>query len=635
MKKIFSLKTRFLRFGAIFLIAAFAFTSCGSPSGGGSGDEFPYGGDINGYPAGPGGQGQGGPGGQGQGGSGGQGQAGNQGGQQQGPGGGGYTSDVSLTNTTWLFEKLEQEDNYCTDEHKTGSSSDDDVENTNVQTLTTIEEWTEDKNETVNNETKTKYYMHIDKDNKVYVGTMLWKESYTRSVKVKKERLSDGSVYSTEIEGTEKITKTNTGNKVYRPFAIGRLEKDSDLSFTFDYTNNNEEAPKFSNSGSNSSYYPYADPYDVSAQTSDNSADFPEIVKRFLTIYRDTENTKNDKLHYMGLLNPRGYVVATKNGSTLKLEYNEAESRCEQLTPEGYPCGNVFYNKQYSVWSATELKEEMLHVAELVKDETLLKDKEFVEFFDEYIVKDTEYNQPIIPVYDYFKFGADTVLRSSVNYLGNGYFCVNDPSTTNYSDNPENTYVISKDNGKYFLATYIYTKNYNKNAGGFTYTVYDFTAEEGKEPDFNKFNYSDSSYVVNDKFIKAADLIYDNPDFFGQNEYQDQPDFVDGKEWYKQVAVWKDANGNKFECTGITTWEYYEERKGMQEYELTLGDASGEVQNIAALSEDNYLILLDEKSVLLKDNKDQTIEITDGENKYTLTYDSRFGYAEDTGSGDE
>ena len=73
----------------------------------------------------------------------------------------------------------------------------------------------------------------------------------------------------------------------------------------------------------------------------------------------------------------------------------------------------------------------------------------------------------------------------------------------------------------------------------------------------------------------------------------------------------------------------------MQEYELTLGDASGEVQNIAALSEDNYLILLDEKSVLLKDNKDQTIEITDGENKYILTYDSRFGYTEDTGSGDE
>ena len=323
-------------------------------------------------------------------------------------------------------------------------------------------------------------------------------------------------------------------------------------------------------------------------------------------------------MHSYGFLNDRNYVFATKDGSTLNLEYNVKTDYCKLTAPDGSLCNNPITNKSSSIWTKTDLKNEMIDVAEVIKAEDSIKDKEFVKenlspsynTSMELITEKLAYT--INATVDHYGFEAEEYNSQTLKYWGNDYFYLDDSNLTKAK------YVVSKYDGKYYLVL-------NTTSGK---EKYEFKkTEDGKEQDFTKFteiNNSLTSYEVTNKIIKSADSIYSSDKFKG-NTYQYQKDFIANKEWYKQAGIWKDTAGKTLECTGLET-SNTAGRKGYQNY--TLFDSK--LENVGKIGDDKYLILLNDTSYILEDKKDKTIEITDSENnKTTLTFDSRYGYNAD------
>lgn len=598
MKKTFSL-TRLIKFAAIIAFAAMLFTGCENPSGGDS-----SGSPDSGYQDGqdePGGQGgQGGIGGQGgqggQGGIGGQGGQGGQGGGGQG-GNGDEKSTNTLTNTTWLFEKFDIGNNTCTKEHKTSSGGTGGQDDPHVTIHTIVKEHTESRSESKTDEIRYQQYFHVDKDNNVYLGTIKWVDSYTRTWEVKIQERDDGKLLESVVDGSETITSSipeSSIKKTYDTYAIGKVESEgSNLKFTFTYLNNSIEDP--------TSY-----------------EKIKPVTGKYLSVYENTANDKNDNMHYYGFLNDRGYVVATKSGSSLNLEYAVKTEYCKNKAPDGSLCSNPITNKSSSVWTKTDLKDEMLDVAEVIKGEDSVKGKEFIkENLSNSLGSNYETITVKVPysiddaVYHY-GFEADEYYSQTLKYWGYDY-CYFDDSNLKKSK-----YAVSKYDGKYYLVAN-FTSGKEK---------YEFQkAEDGKDQDFTKFtgiNNSLQTYVVTDKLIKSEDSIYSCDKFKG-NTYQYQKDFIANKEWYKQAGIWKDTSENKLECTGLEKYNT-NGRKGYQIYKLF----GKELKNVGIIGDDKYLILLNDTSYILEDKKDKTIEITDSENnKTTLTFDSRYGYNAD------
>ena len=584
MKKTFSL-TRFFKFAAIITFSAMLFAGCGSPTGGDNHDNNTT--EHQGEPGGNGGQG----------GQGGQGGPGGQGGQG-GPGGNSSLEQNTLTDTTWFYKDNTVELNACTHEHKTESGNGgSNPENPHVTIHTVVREYDEDQNESKERYLQTQYYLHVDKNNNAYVGKVQWYETFSRTWKDHVKVYDNGYEQRTEIEGSSNKTITQSGDKVYETFAVGKVKETSQgLEFTFDYSNTFKREQD--------TYNPY-DP------TSTDTFTLPKLLNCYASVYENTKTDQNDNLHNFGLLNERNYVTATNKGSSLELVYKVETKTCNLKTPSDTICGNIITNKSYSTWTKTDFKEEMLDIPEIVDSEKI-KDKEFIEVSDKYSLRTySELTEDYEDAtYGYYCFKENEVVSSAVNYWGHDYFFINDDDL---SDNAHK-FVISEYDGKYYLAV----NNYSVNA-------YEFKkADEGKEQGFKEFKeidnqYSPRSYKLVDKVIKSDSSIYDSDKLKG-NKYQYQKDFIKGKEWYKQAALWSDSDERKLECKEL---EKYGKRKGYQKYEL-FGKT---VNKIALISNDKYIIPIGDESYILEDKKDETIKLTDQENNsYTLTFQSRLGY---------
>ncbi len=573
-------KSFLLKFAAILIFTALLFTGCGNTSGTGGGyDPNPKSGYENDpdKPDDNSGQSK----------KDGKDDKGDQGTQENNDDNGSVSAN-NLTDTTWFFEKFKYDDNTCTHEHKTASSNTENSDDSN-QTYYLVETYTENKTATIDKEIQTRHYFHVDKDNNVYFGKMQWEESYTKTWVDKIEVYSSGDRYRSVVEGSVNKQVTYTGDKIYDTFAIGKVENMyGNLAFTFTYLNN-----------SDTDY--------TSSET------FKPILRKYLSVYENTAQDKNDYMHYYGFLNDRNYVIPTLNGSTLNLEYESKTEYCSLKTPEDKICNTPINNKSYSVWTKTDLKDEMLDVAKIIKTEDSIKDKEFVKVESEYKMKsdlafDDSYNY-----YKYYSFESDEYNRQWLNYWGFDYFYLDD------SDFKKAKYAVSLYKDKYYLEI---NNDGNKD-------VFEFKeAEEGKEQVFNEFTtismYDQESFKVYDKIIRKADSIYNSNKFKG-NTYQYQKDFIAGKEWYKQAGIWKTEDTTILECTGIEDYRPTG-RKGNQNYKLF----NSEIEKVVVISADKYLIILKDSSYLLEDKKDKTLEITDSTNsKITITFDNRFGYKAD------
>ena len=279
-------KSFLLKFAAILIFTALLFTGCGNTSGTGGGyDPNPKSGYEN-DPDKPGDN---------------SGQSKKDGkddkrdqGTQENNDDNGSVSANNLTDTTWFFEKFKNDDNTCTHEHKTASGNSEGSDGSN-QTSYLVETYTENKTATIDKEIQTRHYFHVDKDNNVYFGKMQWEESYTKTWVDKIEVYSSGDRYRSVVEGSVNKQVTYTGDKIYDTFAIGKVENMyGNLAFTFTYLNN-----------SDTDY--------TSSET------FKPVLRKYLSVYENTAQDKNDYMHYYGFLNDRNYVIPTLNGSTLNL----------------------------------------------------------------------------------------------------------------------------------------------------------------------------------------------------------------------------------------------------------------------------------------------------------------------------
>ena len=343
------------------------------------------------------------------------------------------------------------------------------------------------------------------------------------------------------------------------------------------------------------------------SQTKPEETQKPKKPDMYLSLYA---NNKNDGLWKTKLLNNNGYVVASKKGDKLYLNYATGGWTCtDKIDANGNRCNTRIEEKDFSVWEPETYDEAML-TANLVDLKDSLKGKTFIEKGDNKVGEN----------YTYKLFSENGFNGTSdLQYWGNNLFWFG--STLTGEDLAS---VVSEQNGKYYLVM----KNNNK--------VYNFKeAAEGKTQDYSEFSYTDSNgsvteiWVAVDKTIAFNKYLYEGADFKGST-YKYRKDYISNKGWAVQAAIWKDAEGNKLECTGYSATRNILISYGsteMQTYSVTLDNKTAEVKNIIkADSGEKEFLLLDDRYVTLEDKKDGTVVITDGDKTYTLKYDSRYGY---------
>lgn len=487
-----------------------------------------------------------------------------------------------ITNTTWYFEKADCTDNSCERDHYTETQNPDGQssgQESSYTEPTIVSTNIEDKSKEYDTPT-SKLYLHVDNNNNAFFGAVSWNERGTEYWKEKTITYSDGKTSKEEVEGSYRKVISSSGEKTFTPYARGTVKQNptdsKKILFDFPYANMIIGNP--------------SDPSDKSNMyLSVNS------LGKYLGTTKLVKNSKGE-----------GYddVTPSINNNKLKLVYFVQTYTCKQKAPDGINiCGNTYSDDYYTIWEKAEFSEAML-TADIVKNEESLKNKVFMKKNETFTAENS---------YDYYCFYKDGFIKVKdfYEYWGNDIFV----ESKNSSSEDKKTYIVSHKNGKYYL-----------NIKDDSYLYYFTDAAENAKQDFSEYYYKDSSsekiYYKSISAIPYTDRLVKNNELKG-NKYKYKKDFVSGKIWYEQAASWSDSNGNKLECTNISS------NNEIQTYALTLDGTAVEIKDIAKESDDKYIILLEAKSVVLEDKKDGTIIIKDGTNQYTLNYESRYGYKDD------
>lgn len=367
-----------------------------------------------------------------------------------------------------------------------------------------------------------------------------------------------------------------------------------------------------------------------------------------------------------------------KTSSYLNLIYKSGTDYCKQKTDSyGTVCNNPLSYQSWGHWEAGKYDESMIGPKD--QREALFNVLKNTSWYKTSYSDDLSVGSSRGDVIT-FKDNLNYTLDSSVAYWGGNYYYISSTQSTNsWAASPKGHLVLS-DSYSYTFYDILYQtdtsssdKKYQlyfdgnlypssddsvtvkgigtwdsdfltqKTSSSGSYWGYDENGnwQEYETPAASEVYVSDSEASKNFTYSYKpfsgktfTKTIYSDSEKFSGNSYANKKDFVAGKEWYVQAAVWTNSDGTKFECSSLDSSK-------MQKYALTYESTSYSVKDIADLGSNKYIVLVSDSSdyskasFILEDKLDGTLTIVpvadenDSSKAKSLTYESRYGYSAD------
>lgn len=594
------------------------------------------------------------------------------------------TSPSSILGTTWFWNKTDSSTETCSHTHYSGSSGSgsDSGSGSSSNTCSNYTRYTEEISRTTvtvdaSTNTLKGYYLHIESNGTSYLGTYSYTETIsaytydkvtykvTYTCNDEMHDLSGWTSNETEYENSTRSAPVYGEKTNFTPIYKGSVSTSgTKAKFNFIYKYNEiENNSDSSYYGDDSSYY-----YTSSSSSIEESywagAESIGIPATTTSLYYSSTTSSSSSSQAYDL-------SVEKTSSYLNLIYASGTTSCKQkIDALGTLCSNSLGYKNWGHWDVGTYNEAMIGPAD--QREALYK-----------VLKDTSWSGNLDETLTVGKSTGNTITFSdNLNYTvdslvywgGNYYQLLQTETSVSWSASPKGHLVLgsnfydilyktssSSDSEKYQL--YFKGKLYPSSSdsviaqgiGSWDSVFLSQKAPTDKvlKTDEYGYYYEDTVSVDSDVHVSASEssnftysykpfsgttfssiYLYSDASKFKYNTYANKKDFVSGKEWYVQAAIWSDSDGTKFECTGLSA------STSIQKYSLTYDDTTYTLSDVGDLTSNKYILLAYDsssslrtyKSFILEDKKDGTLTLVpvDEESDFTkvktLKYESRYGY---------